>query len=444
MDNAIKGRIPPNSIEAEQCALGSMLLDEDAIAEVFNVLNSEAYYRKEHRFIHEAIESIYSSGSTPDIITVSEYLNKEGHLEMIGGLDYLAKLAEIPPSTSSARHYAEIVEEKSLLRKLIKGSMDIVEKGYKNQEDASVILNIAQQNIFDIVKDKDKKGVTHISDILGYTLKEITKRYKEGGRMPGIKTHFNELDKVTGGLSNSDLILIAARPSMGKSAFAVNLGQNIAIKEGKSVAIFSLEMSKDQLVNRILSSEASIPNDKLRKGDISPDDITKLAMLSGEISRANLYIDDTAGITTAEIRAKCRRLKMQDELDVVIIDYLQLIQGTKKNESRTNEVSEISRNLKIMAKDLNIPVIALSQLSRGPESRSDKRPLLSDLRDSGAIEQDADIVMFIYRDDYYYKESEKPNIAEIIISKNRNGECKTIELRWFDEFTRFSNLIHGN
>lgn len=443
MENAFKGKILPNSIEAEQCVLGSMLLDQDAIAEVFNVLKAEDYYRSEHRMIHAAIDAIFSSGRTPDIITVSEYLKKEGQLESVGGLDYLGKLAETPPSTSSARHYAEIVEEKALLRVLIKSSMDIVEKGYANQDDAKLVLNIAQQNIFDIVKGKDEKGVTHISDILGYTLKEITKRYKDGGMMPGITTHFNDLDKLTGGLSNSDLILIAARPSMGKSAFAINLGQNVALKEGKTVAVFSLEMSKDQVVNRILSSEASISNDKLRKGDINPEDIKKLAMLSGEISKANLYIDDTAGITTAEIRAKCRRLKIQNKLDLVIIDYLQLIQGSGKNDNRTSEVSEISRNLKIMAKDLNVPVIALSQLSRGPESRSDKRPMLSDLRESGAIEQDADIVMFIYRDDYYDPNTEEPNIAELIVAKNRNGACERVRLRWFPEFTRFSNLLPG-
>lgn len=443
MDEPLKGRILPNSIEAEQCVLGSMLLDEDAIAEVFGVIKTEDYYRNEHRLIHNAIEEMFSSGKTADIITVSEFLKKEGYLDNIGGLEYLAKLAETPPSTSSARHYAEIVEEKSLLRKLIKSSMEIVEKGLENQEDAKIILNIAQQNIFDIVKGKDEKGITHISDILNYTLKEITKRYKDGGLLPGLKSHFNDLDKNLGGFSNSDLILIAARPAMGKSALAINMAQNIAIKEGKHVAIFSLEMSKDQLVNRILSSEASIVNDKLRKGDINASDIQKLAMLSGEISKSNMYIDDTAGITTAEIRAKCRRLKIQDKLDLVIIDYLQLIQGSGKNDGRTQEVSEISRNLKIMAKDLKIPVIALSQLSRGPESRSNKRPMLSDLRESGAIEQDADIVMFIYRDDYYNDNSEEPNIAELIIAKNRNGACETIKLRWFNEYTRFSNLTSG-
>jgi len=443
MSGEYKGRILPNNIEAEQCVLGSMLLDPDAIVEVFSVIKAEDYYRNEHRLIHNAIEEMFSNGKTADIITVSDFLKKEGYLKNIGGLEYLAKLAETPPSTSSARHYAIIVEEKSLLRKVIKSSMEVVEKGLRNQEDAKIILDIAQQNIFDIVKDKDEKGVTHISDILRYTLKEITKRYKDGGLMPGIKTYFNDLDKMTGGLSDSDLILIAARPAMGKSALAVNIGQNVALKEGKHVAIFSLEMSKDQLVNRILSSEASIANDKLRKGDINSSDIQKLAMLSGEISKSNMYIDDTAGITTAEIRAKCRRLKMQDKLDLVIIDYLQLIQGSGRKDGRTQEVSEISRNLKIMAKDLKIPVIALSQLSRGPESRSNRRPMLSDLRESGAIEQDADIVMFIYRDDYYNENSEDPNTAELIIAKNRNGACGTVRLRWFNEYTRFSNLSTG-
>jgi len=434
------GRIPPHSIEAEQCTLGSMLLDEDAIAEVFGMLKADDFYRAEHRDIFNSIDELYSSGKSVDIVTLGEALRRNGTLEKCGGLEYLAAIAEQVPSAASAHHYAEIVEDKAIVRSLIKSSGEVLEMGYENQDDARKVMDFAQRTIFDIAMEKESKGVSHISDILDENLKTLTKLYKEGNRVPGIPSGYIDLDKLTAGFQPSDLILIAARPSMGKSSLALNIAQHVALQEGKSVAIFSLEMSKEQVVNRILSSEMEIENMKLKTGDINSDEWQKVAVGAAQISEAAIYVDDTSDISAAEMRAKCRRLKLKKQLDMVIIDYIQLIAGGKRNESRQQEITEISRNLKILAKDLHIPVIALSQLSRAPEQRQNHRPMLSDLRESGAIEQDADMVMFIYRDDYYDKETENPNVTELIVAKNRNGSTGDVKLRWHAEFTKFSNL----
>ena len=434
------GRIPPHSIEAEQCTLGSMLLDEDAIAEVFGMLKADDFYRAEHRDIFNSIDELYSAGKSVDIVTLGEALRRNGTLEKCGGLEYLAAIAEQVPSAASAHHYAEIVEDKAIVRSLIKSSGEVLEMGYENQDDARKVMDFAQRTIFDIAMEKESKGVSHISDILDENLKTLTKLYKEGNRVPGIPSGYIDLDKLTAGFQPSDLILIAARPSMGKSSLALNIAQHVALQEGKSVAIFSLEMSKEQVVNRILSSEMEIENMKLKTGDINSDEWQKVAVGAAQISEAAIYVDDTSDISAAEMRAKCRRLKLKKQLDMVIIDYIQLIAGGKRNESRQQEITEISRNLKILAKDLHIPVIALSQLSRAPEQRQNHRPMLSDLRESGAIEQDADMVMFIYRDDYYDKETENPNVTELIVAKNRNGSTGDVKLRWHAEFTKFSNL----
>lgn len=439
-NSGTRGRIPPHSIEAEQCTLGSMLLDEEAIATVFGILKADDFYRNEHRDIFNSVEELYTAGKSVDIITLSETLRKNGHIEKCGGLEYLATLAEQVPSSASARHYAEIVEEKSIIRALIKNSGEIMEMGYQHQDDARKVLDFAQQNIFDIAQEKESKGITHISTVMEENLRVLTKLYKEGNRVPGISSGYADLDKLTAGFQPSDLILIAGRPSMGKSALALNIAQHIALQEGGSVAIFSLEMSKEQIVNRILSSEMLIENMKLKTGDVNADEWQKIAIASAQISEAAIYIDDTSDITAAEMRAKCRRLKLKKQLDMVVIDYIQLIAGGKRTESRQQEITEISRNLKILAKDLNIPVIALSQLSRAPEQRSNHRPMLSDLRESGAIEQDADMVMFVYRDDYYDKQTDAPNVAELIIAKNRNGSIGDVKLRWHAEYTKFSNL----
>ena len=311
MDTAIKGgRIPPHSIEAEQCTLGSMLLDEDAIAEVFSTLRAEDFYRNEHRDIFNSIDELYSAGKSVDIITLGEALRKNGKLEKCGGLEYLASIAEQVPSAASAHHYAEIVEDKAIVRALIKSSGEILEMGYENQDDARKVMDFAQQNIFDIAQDKDSKGVSHISDILEENLRILTKLYKEGNRVPGIPSGYTDLDKLTAGFQSSDLILIAARPSMGKSSLALNIAQHVALQEGKSVAIFSLEMSKEQVVNRILSSEMQIENMKLKTGDINSDEWQKIAVASAQISEASIYVDDTSDISAAEMRAKCRRLKL--------------------------------------------------------------------------------------------------------------------------------------
>lgn len=441
MDNSgTRGRIPPHSIEAEQCTLGSMLLDEDAIATVFGMLKADDFYRNEHRDIFNSIEELYTAGKSVDIITLSETLRKNGHLEKCGGLEYLAAIAEQVPSSASARHYADIVEEKSIVRALIKSSGEIMEMGYQNQDDARKVLDYAQQNIFDISQEKESKGISHISTVMEENLRVLTKLYKEGNRVPGMHSGYTDLDKLTAGFQPADLILIAARPSMGKSSLALNIAQHVALQEGGSVAIFSLEMSKEQIVNRILSSEMLIENMKLKTGDINADEWQKIAVASAQISEAAIYIDDTSDITAAEMRAKCRRLKLKKQLDMVVIDYIQLIAGGKRTESRQQEITEISRNLKILAKDLHIPVIALSQLSRAPEQRANHRPMLSDLRESGAIEQDADLVMFIYRDDYYDKQTDAPNVTELIIAKNRNGSTGDVKLRWHAEYTKFSNL----
>lgn len=438
--SSTKGRIPPQNIEAEQSVLGCMLLDEEAIADAFDILMDRDFYEPRHRHIFQAVSSLYTSGKTVDIITVSDYLKKNNLLEQIGGMEYLAEMAERVPSVASARHYAEIVEDKSLLRMLIRNSGEIIERGYGYQDDAKLLLDYAQQSMFELVQGRDAKGIHHVKDVLQENLKVLAKLFKDGNPVPGIPSGFEDLDKMTTGFQKSDLILIAARPAMGKSSFALNIAQNVAIKEGKSVALFSLEMAREQVVNRILSSEMMIENKKLRTGNISSKEWRNIAYTSSRIAEANIYIDDTSDITTGEIRAKCRRLKLREKLDLVIIDYLQLISSSVRRESKQQEITEISRNLKILSKELEIPVIAISQLSRACEQRQNHRPMLSDLRESGAIEQDADLVMFLYRDDYYNPKSEEPNVFEIIIAKHRSGETGTVKLRWFSEYTKFHNL----
>jgi len=437
--NAI-GRIPPHNLEAEQAVLGCMLLDQDVIPIVTEIIKSEDFYREDHREIYEAILDIAEAAEPVDIITVSEQLQLRGTLEKIGGLDYLARISNEVPTTANARHYAKIVEEKSLLRKLIKAAADIANSSYDATEEAAFVLDKAEKSIFDILEKRNTQGFTHIKDVLLETFNKLEELYNTKGYITGIPTGFTDLDYKTAGLQNSDLILIAARPGMGKTAMALNIAQHAAVRCHIPVAIFNLEMSKDQLVNRMLCSEVMVDSHKMRTGKLEDDDWNKIAQALAPLSEAPIYIDDTPGLSVMDIRAKCRRLKLEKNLGLVVIDYLQLMQGRGRAESRQQEVSEISRSLKILAKELNVPVVTMSQLSRGPESRSDHRPMLSDLRESGAIEQDADIVMFLYRDDYYNPDTEKKNIAEVIIAKHRNGSTGTVELRWFGEFTKFANL----
>lgn len=440
MDSNIIPRVPPQSTEAEQAVLGSMLLDKEVIPTVTEILKGDDFYRDHHKEIYEIILDLSDVGQPVDLITVSDKLKLRGTLEAIGGLEYLTQIASNVPTTANVRHYAKIVEEKSILRKLIHASTEITNMGYEASEDISVIMERAEKNIFDILQKKNSKGFTHISNVLVSAFDRLEELYNNNGQVTGIPTGFIDLDMKTSGLQNSDLILIAARPAMGKTSFVLNVAQYAAIHGKKPVAIFSLEMSKEQLVNRMLASEVMVDSHKIRTGKLEDDDWIKIARALGPFSEAPIYIDDTPGVSMTELRAKCRRLKIEKGIGMVVIDYLQLMQGRGKNESRQQEISDISRSLKILAKELNVPVITLSQLSRAVESRQDHRPILSDLRESGAIEQDADIVMFLYREDYYDPETERKNIADVIIAKHRNGSTGTVELRWFGEFTKFANL----
>lgn len=440
MDYNALGRIPPQNIEAEQSVLGSMLLEKEAISTITEILKSEDFYREDHREIFDAVLDLFESAEPVDLITVSERLKTRGTLGNIGGLDYLAHIASAVPTTSNARHYAKIVEEKSILRNLIKTSSDIVNMGFEASEEVSYVIDRAEKGIFDILQKRNLQGFAHIKDVLVDTFSKLEELYNNKGHITGIPTGFADLDFKTAGLQNSDLILIAARPAMGKTAFALNLAQYAAVHARIPVAIFNLEMSKEQLVNRMLCNEAMVDSQKMRTGKLEDDDWQKIAKALGPLSEAPIYIDDTAGTNIMEIRAKCRRLKLEKNVGLIVIDYLQLMQGRGKNENRQQEISEISRSLKILAKEINVPVVCLSQLSRGPESRSDHRPMLSDLRESGAIEQDADIVMFLYRDDYYNPDTEKKNIAEVILAKHRNGSTGTVELVWLGQYTKFANL----
>ena len=435
------GKIPPQDIEAEQAILGSMLTDQDAVTDAIEVLKPEDFYRDDNKYIFEAMNNLYAKGEPIDIITVKAELTSMQKFEAVGGIEYLATLPDKVPLVSNADKYIKIVEEKSILRKLIKTADEIESLGYAQNEDIDNVIDQAEKKIFDIMQRKNQKGYTPIKDVLIETFAELEKLYNQKEPITGVPTGFIDLDYKTAGLHNSDLILVAARPAMGKSAFALNIATYAAVNAKKPVVIFNLEMSKSQLVNRMLCSEAMVDSNKIRTGKIDEEDWVKLATALGPLSEAPIYIDDTPGISIAEIRAKCRRLKLEKNIGLIVIDYLQLIQGSgKKNASREQEISEISRSLKILAKELDVPVIALSQLSRAAEARQDHRPMLSDLRESGAIEQDADIVMFLYRDDYYNPDSEKKNIAEVIMAKHRAGSTGTVELLWLGNYTKFVNI----
>jgi len=440
MDLGSFGRIPPQNIEAEQSVLGAILLDKEVLSSVTEIISSQDFYREDHREIFEAIMDLYEKGEPIDLITVAEQLKVRGSLEAVGGLEDLTNLASLVPTTANAKHYAKIVEEKSILRRLIKASSEIINMGYEAAEEVSYVLDKAEKSIFDVLQKRNTQGFALIKDVLIDTFNRLEELYNNKGYITGIPTGFVDLDYKTAGLQNSDLILIAARPAMGKTSFVLNIAQYAAIHAKVPVAIFSLEMSKEQLVNRMLCCEAMVDSQKMRTGKLEDSDWQKVARALGPLSEAPIYIDDTPGLSVAEIRAKCRRLKLEKNLGLVVIDYLQLMQGRGKSESRQQEISEISRSLKILAKEINVPVLTLSQLSRAPELRSDHRPILSDLRESGAIEQDADIVMFLYRDDYYNPDTEKKNIAEVIIAKHRNGSTGTVELAWLGQYTKFANL----
>lgn len=435
------GKVPPHDIEAEQAVIGSMLTDKDAVVSAIEVLKEDDFYRDDNKAIYSAILNLYNRAEPIDIITVKAELEAMGKFEQVGGLEYLAELPEKVPTTANSMKYIKIVEEKSTLRNLIKTANEIIELGYDPTEDVDDIMEGAEKKIFNIMQNKNQKGYSAMRDILVDSFTQLEELYNRKQHITGVPSGFTDLDYRTAGFHGSDLVLIAARPAMGKSAFALNIATNAAVKAKVPVAIFSLEMSKEQMVNRILCSEAMVDSNKVRTGKLEEDDWTKLAEAIGPLSEAEIYIDDTPGISVMEIRAKCRKLKLEKNIGMVVIDYLQLVQGSnKRNGSREQEISEISRSLKILAKELNVPVIALSQLSRAVEQRPDHRPMLSDLRESGAIEQDADIVMFLYRDDYYNEDSDKKGIAEVIIAKHRGGSTGTVDLVWLGSYTKFVDL----
>ena len=435
------GKVPPNDIEAEQAVIGSMLTDKEAVIAAIEVLRADDFYREDNKAIYQAIMNLYNRSEPIDIITLKSELTQIGKFESVGGLEYITSLPEKVPTTANVEKYIKIVEEKSTLRTLIKTANDLIALGYDPTQDVEQIMDQAEKQIFNVMQKRNQKGYSAIKDILVDTFTQLEELYNQKQHITGVPSGFVDLDYKTAGFHKSDLVLIAARPAMGKSAFALNIASYAATRANTPVAIFSLEMSKEQMANRILCSEAMVDSNKVRTGKIEDDDWAKLAAASGDLSEAGIYIDDTPGISVMEIRAKCRKLKLEKNIGLVVIDYLQLVQGSnKRGGSREQEISEISRSLKILAKEIDVPVIALSQLSRAPEQRPDHRPMLSDLRESGAIEQDADIVMFLYRDDYYNEESEKKNIAEVIIAKHRGGSTGTVELLWLGNYTKFANI----
>lgn len=436
-------RIPPQNIEAEQAVLGAMLIEREAISKVAELLRPEDYYREAHRLIYNAMIELFNKNDGVDMVTVIEFLRKEDKLEAAGGIAYVTSLANSVPTAANVLYHARIVEEKALLRQLINAATNIAGMGYEGSDEVTSVLDNAEKMILSVSSRKMGGEFTPIKSIIFDAFSKIEQLYASKGSITGIPTGFKDLDRLTSGLQPSDLILIAARPSMGKTAFVLNIAQHIGIAEKKAVAFFSLEMSKEQLVQRMLCAESTIDSQRLRIGELEEKDWTKLVSGADRLSAAPIFIDDTAGITVMEMRSKARRLKIEYDLKLIIIDYLQLMQGSGKGkggENRQQEISEISRSLKGLAREINVPVIALSQLSRSVESRQVKKPMLSDLRESGSLEQDADIVAFLYRDDYYNPDSDKKNITEVIIAKHRNGPVDTVQLFFHKQFTKFSDL----
>ena len=439
------GNIPPHDIEAEQAVIGSMLTDKDAVMLAMEKIKTNDFYREDNKAIYDAMVNLYTKSQPIDIITVKDELENMNMFDKIGGMEYLAMLPSKVPTTANAQKYISIVKEKSMLRALIKTGNEIIDLGYNSIDDAEEVMEQAETKIFDLVQKKGQSGFSPIKDVLIESITKLEELYNRKQHITGVATGFRELDLMTTGLHGSELILLAARPAMGKSAFALNIAANAALKSNVPVAIFNLEMSKEQLVDRIISSEAMIDSNKIRTGKLEEKDWSGVADILGRLSQAQIYIDDTPGISIMDIRTRCKKLQIEKGIGLVIIDYLQLVQGSnsRRNGNREQEIAEISRSLKILAKELNVPVIALSQLSRAVESREDHRPMLSDLRESGSIEQDADIVMFLYRDDYYNKESEDKGLTEVIIAKHRGGSTGTVKLVWMGNYTKFGDWRRG-
>lgn len=423
--------------------LGAMMIEREAISKVSEILHPDDFYREAHRLIYNAMMELFNKNEAVDLVTVVEVLRRDEKLEAAGGIAYVSALANSVPTAANVTYHARIVEEKALLRQLINTATYVAGMGYEANEEVTVIMDKAEKMILEVASRKAGQEFASIKNIIFDVFDKVSELYSSRGGITGLPTGFKDLDKLTSGLQPSDLILIAARPSMGKTAFVLNIAQNIAIKEKKAVAFFSLEMSKEQLVQRMLCAEAPIDAQRLRIGELENSDWDKLVRAADRLAAAPIFIDDTAGITVMEMRSKARRLKIEHDLQLIIIDYLQLMQGSSgssKNENRQQEISEISRSLKALARELKVPVIALSQLSRGVESRQVKKPMLSDLRESGSLEQDADIVAFIYREDYYEPETERKNITDIIVAKHRNGPVDSVQLFFHKQFTKFSDL----
>lgn len=441
MEEALIKRILPHSIEAEQSVVGSMLMGREAIMAASEMLTSDDFYQHQYGVIFDAMVELFNEGKPVDLVTLQDRLKEKDLPPEITSMEFVRDLLNAVPTSANVRHYATIVSEKAVLRRLIKLSEEIENECYLNKEPVEVILEETEKRMFKLLQQRNSGDYVPIRQVVMNTLENIERASKTKGNVTGLATGFTDLDYKTSGFQPSDFILVAARPSMGKTAFVLNIAQYMAFKKDKAVAIFSLEMSREQLMNRLFSMESKVDSQSLRTGNLKDEEWSKLIESAGIIGESNMIIDDTPGISIAEMRSKCRKYKLEHGLDIIIIDYLQLMTGSGRgSDSRQQEISDISRSLKALARELNVPVVALSQLSRAVEQRTDHRPMLSDLRESGAIEQDADVVMFIYRDDYYNKDSEDKGIAEIIIAKQRNGPIGTVNLVWLPDYTKFANI----
>lgn len=442
MDEALLKRVLPHSIEAEQSVIGSMIMDREAIVVAAGILHSEDFYGKQYGIVFEAMVELNDEGKPVDLITLQDRLKEKDVPPEVSSLEFVRDLITAVPTSANIKYYANIVAEKAILRRLIRINEEIANTCYVGKESLETILEDTEKKVFDLVQRKGSNEYVPIREVVMNAMNRIEIASKNKGVVTGIPTGFIDLDYRTAGMQPSDLILVAARPSMGKTAFVLNIAQYVAFKQNKTAVIFSLEMSKEQLVNRLFSLESKVDSQHIRTGNLSDAEWEKLIESAGIIGKSNLIIDDTPGISISELRSKCRKYKLEHNLELVIIDYLQLMSGSGsgRSDSRQQEISDISRSLKALARELSVPVIALSQLSRAVEQRPDHRPMLSDLRESGAIEQDADVVMFIYRDDYYNKDTDMKGVAEIIIAKQRNGPIGTVNLAWLPDFTKFANI----
>lgn len=441
MEETLIKRILPHSIEAEQSVVGSMLMGREAIMAASEMLTSDDFYQHQYGVIFDAMVELFNEGKPVDLVTLQDRLKEKDLPPEITSMEFVRDLLNAVPTSANVRYYATIVSEKAVLRRLIRLSEEIANECYVNKEPVEVILEETEKRMFKLLQQRNSGDYVPIRQVVMNTLENIERASKTKGSVTGLATGFTDLDYKTSGFQPSDFILVAARPSMGKTAFVLNIAQYMAFKKNKAVAIFSLEMSREQLMNRLFSMESKVDSQSLRTGNLKDEEWSKLIESAGLIGESNLIIDDTPGISIGEMRSKCRKYKLEHGLDIIIIDYLQLMTGSGRGtDSRQQEISDISRSLKALARELNVPVVALSQLSRAVEQRTDHRPMLSDLRESGAIEQDADVVMFIYRDDYYNKDSEDKGIAEIIIAKQRNGPIGTVNLVWLPDYTKFANI----